>query len=156
MHSSASNISLIRQSLWSFQDVSAMAPTLERGNKMCFFFRLEFWGFAFLICLCLAWKQLSRSSVGIKQTDYKAGSMFRIHELSSRSREWRDVRQQELSLSYLPCEGGLWVSGSAIATEMSWNTAEYGITHSLADPLRCDLASVILLGISQFMNLGLL
>lgn len=72
------------------------------------FFRLEFWGFAFLICLCLAWKQLSRSSVGIKQTDYEAGSTFWILELSSWSREWRDVHQQELNLSYMPfCEGGL-------------------------------------------------
>ena len=73
------------------------------------FFRLEFWGFAFLICLCLAWKQLSRSSVGVKQTDYKAGSTFCTQlELSSWSREWRDVHQQELNLSCMFfCEGGL-------------------------------------------------
>lgn len=70
------------------------------------FFRLEFWGFAFLICLRLAWKQLSRSSVGIKQTDYEAGSMFWRRELSSWSRECRDVHQQSPVWAICPVRVG--------------------------------------------------
>lgn len=144
----------LKPALWNLQDRSALAPALESGNMMGFpFFRLEFWGFAFLICLCLGWKQLSKSSVGIKQTDYKAGRMFLstwVEQLEQRVKGCASPRTQ-FQLHVL-CEGRF-----AEYLFLLWlQKAEYGIVFSLTVPLKHHLASVIQVGVLYFMNLPLM